>query len=232
MYSEETDLCLRLARAGWETHYLPSAVVVHHDSALRDEVPRERIAEEWRSRHRYWRKHHGERGARAAALAAGAQYVARAGIAAAANRVRPGVFDPSFPDRMRLHARAALLHKDARGLRELAERWNEEHVAGAQDRASWWSGEGEEALRALLVDVWDPLGVRGEPAAADEYDALLPAIARQLERRVPPGVLAAHLRRIRTEELGIAEVAIDDRAAAEAVLAWYEGAREEREARA
>ena len=54
MYSEETDLCRRLADAGWETHFVPEATVVHHESALRAEVPRERIAEEWRSRHRYW----------------------------------------------------------------------------------------------------------------------------------------------------------------------------------
>ena len=27
MYSEETDLCLRLARAGWETWFVPAAVV-------------------------------------------------------------------------------------------------------------------------------------------------------------------------------------------------------------
>jgi N-acetylglucosaminyl-diphospho-decaprenol L-rhamnosyltransferase len=29
MYNEEIDLCLRLRRAGWEVHYLPSAAVVH-----------------------------------------------------------------------------------------------------------------------------------------------------------------------------------------------------------
>ena len=72
MFSEETDLCLRLARAGWETWFEPGAVVVHHDSALRDEVPSERIAEEWRSRHRYWRAHHSAAGARVAAAATAA----------------------------------------------------------------------------------------------------------------------------------------------------------------
>ena len=83
MYSEETDLCRRLADAGWETWLVPEAVVVHHDSALRGELPRERIAEEWRSRHRYWRKHHSPAGARVAATLTGAQYAARAGFSAA-----------------------------------------------------------------------------------------------------------------------------------------------------
>ncbi len=128
MFSEETDLCRRLAEAGWETWFVPAAVVVHHDSALRAEVPRERIAEEWRSRHRYWRKHHSAAGARAAALLTGTQYAARAGISAAARRVRPGSFDAAFPAKMRLHARSAWRGPDERGLRELVDEWNAEHA--------------------------------------------------------------------------------------------------------
>jgi N-acetylglucosaminyl-diphospho-decaprenol L-rhamnosyltransferase len=129
MYSEETDLCLRLARAGWETHYLPSVTVVHAASTLRDEVPRERIAEEWRSRHRYWGKHHSPGGARMAALATGAQYAARAVIAGGLARLGSRRFDPAFAERMREHARRAWGGADGPGLRELAERWNEEHAA-------------------------------------------------------------------------------------------------------
>lgn len=130
MYSEETDLCLRLARAGFETHFLPSVTVVHHDSALRGTVPHERIAEEWRSRHEYWTKHHSQAGARVAALATGTQHLLRAGIAAALlalpARVRPGL-DPSLPARWRLHARSAWFGASGAGLRERAEAWNREH---------------------------------------------------------------------------------------------------------
>ena len=124
MYSEETDLLRRFARAGYETHFLPSVSVVHHDSDLRTELPRERIAEEWRSRHRYWDKHHSRTGARVAAALTGAQYAARSALAAAARRVRPGSYDASFPERMRLHARAAWGHARGPGLREAAEAWN------------------------------------------------------------------------------------------------------------
>ena len=136
MYSEETDLCRRLALAGWEAWLLPAAVVVHHDSALRGELSRERIAEEWRSRHRYWRAHHSPAGARVAALLTGAQYAARAGIAAAARRVRPRSFDESFPARMRLHARSAWRGPQGPGLRERVEDWNRAHADGARESGS------------------------------------------------------------------------------------------------
>ena len=135
MYSEETDLCLRLASAGWETWILPSAVVVHHDSALRDEVPRERIVEEWRSRHRYWRAHHSPLAARVAATITGAQYAARGAVAAAARRVRPHAFDPSFAARMRLHARFAWRGPEGPGLRERAEDWNDRHAGERQSQS-------------------------------------------------------------------------------------------------
>ena len=140
MYSEETDLCLRLAKAGWETHFLPQAAVVHADSELRATVPHERIAEEWRSRHRYWRKHHSPLGARAAALATGAQYALRAAIGGAVLRVpesrRPLRVDPAFPARMRYHARCATLGAPRRGLRELADEWNRSERRERQSSAT------------------------------------------------------------------------------------------------
>src|SRR5262249_55654830 len=78
LYSEEVDLQFRLRQAGWEVHYFPGATVVHHESQFSAEIPERRINEMWRSRHRYWHKHHGAAGARAAALAPGAQYAVRA----------------------------------------------------------------------------------------------------------------------------------------------------------
>ncbi len=124
MYSEETDLLRRLADAGYETHFLPSVTVLHHESTLRGALACERIAEEWRSRRRYWRKHHSRPGGRVAAALTGAQFAVRALVASAANRVRPGAYDRSFPTRMRLHARHAFRGDGAPGLREGAERWN------------------------------------------------------------------------------------------------------------
>ena len=114
LYSEEVDLQLRLRRAGWSVEYFPAATVVHHESQFSAEIPERRINEMWRSRHRYWRKHHSAAGARVAALATGTQYAARALLGR----------DHAFRARMRLHARDSL-GVDGPGLRELAEEWND-----------------------------------------------------------------------------------------------------------
>ena len=117
LYSEEVDLQTRLRQAGWETHYFPELTVVHHESQFSSGIPERRINEMWRSRHRYWRKHHSRMGARVAALATGSQYAARALLSPAARR------DPGIEARMRLHARDAW-RVEGPGLRELADEWN------------------------------------------------------------------------------------------------------------
>jgi GT2 family glycosyltransferase len=114
LYSEEVDLQFRLREAGWEVHYFPEATVVHHESQFSAEIPERRINEMWRSRHRYWRKHHGNVGARVAALATGGQYAVRAAVAPLARR---------SPQRMLLHARDSW-RVSGPGLRELADEWN------------------------------------------------------------------------------------------------------------
>ena len=117
IYSEETDLCRRLRAAGWRTQYFPSVTVVHHESQFSAGIPERRVNEMWRSRHRYWAKHHTPAGARLAALCTGAQYGVRA-------LLRAG--DRDFAGRMRLHARDSL-RVTGPGLRELAEDWNRRH---------------------------------------------------------------------------------------------------------
>ena len=114
LYSEEVDLQFRLRRAGWEVHYLPDVTVVHHESQFSAEIPERRINEMWRSRHRYWQKHHSGAGARVAALATGAQYAVRAVLAPLARR---------SSRRMLLHARDSW-RVTGPGLRELADEWN------------------------------------------------------------------------------------------------------------
>jgi GT2 family glycosyltransferase len=120
IYSEETDLSMRLRRAGWRAQYFPQVTVVHHESQFSVGIPERRINEMWRGRHRYWRKHHSPPGAAVAAALTGAQYVARALL---------GARDRDFAGRMRLHARDAIRVRGP-GLRELAEEWNREHGEG------------------------------------------------------------------------------------------------------
>ena len=123
LYSEEVDLQLRLREAGWDVHYFPAATVVHHESQFSAEIPERRINEMWRSRHRYWRKHHGAVGARIAALATGGQYALRAAVAPLAHR---------SSRRMLLHARDSW-RVSGPGLRELADEWN--NRVGTQTRS-------------------------------------------------------------------------------------------------
>ena len=125
IYSEEVDLQLRLRRAGWGVHYFPLVTVVHHESQFSAQIPERRINEMWRSRHRYWRKHHSPLGARVAALSTGAQYALRAALAPVAGR------DRAFAGRMRLHAHDAW-RVTGPGLRELAEEWNARVGAAAR----------------------------------------------------------------------------------------------------
>jgi N-acetylglucosaminyl-diphospho-decaprenol L-rhamnosyltransferase len=117
LYSEEVDLQARLHGAGWDVHYFPGVTVVHHESQFSADIPERRINEMWRSRHRYWRKHHSDVGARIAALATGAQYSVRALVSPVARR------EPGLGARMRLHAHDAW-RVTGPGLRELADEWN------------------------------------------------------------------------------------------------------------
>ena len=117
LYSEEVDLQFRLRRAGWEVHFVPEVTVTHYESQFSTGIPERRINEMWRSRHRYWRKHHGVVGARAAALATGAQFAVRGALSPLVRR------DSEFRMRMWLHARNGLRVR-GRGLRELADEWN------------------------------------------------------------------------------------------------------------
>ncbi|WP_026369860.1 glycosyltransferase family 2 protein [Kallotenue papyrolyticum] len=59
MYSEETDWCLRLHRAGWELWYLPDARILHHGGQSTQQAREPMIAALYRSKVRFFRKHYG-----------------------------------------------------------------------------------------------------------------------------------------------------------------------------
>lgn len=70
LYYEETDLCLRAARAGWECWYLPEARCVHLGSVSTGMKEWQRMPGYWfDSRTRYFTKNHGRAYAVAALLA-------------------------------------------------------------------------------------------------------------------------------------------------------------------
>ncbi|GGW26495.1 glycosyl transferase [Gemmobacter lanyuensis] len=70
LYFEETDLCLRAARAGWPTDYVPASRVMHIGSVSTGMGRWTRIPKFWLdSRRHYFTKNHGRIGAHLATLA-------------------------------------------------------------------------------------------------------------------------------------------------------------------
>lgn len=59
MYFEEVDVMTRARRAGWETWYVPAAVVVHHGRASTAQLPEAMALAYRRSQMQYYRRFHG-----------------------------------------------------------------------------------------------------------------------------------------------------------------------------
>ena len=119
VYSDETDLCRRLADAGRHTLFVPAARAIHHEQLSSDLASASRrIVEFHRNRDLYMRKHHGRTAAAAVRALTAWAYFVRAVI--------------SGSRRYRLHARQALRPGRGEGIREAAEAWNERHRRAPQ----------------------------------------------------------------------------------------------------
>ncbi len=59
MYLEEIDWCRRAQLHGWQVWYEPRAVCVHHGGSSTRQQPEDMFAQLWRSRLRYYARHHG-----------------------------------------------------------------------------------------------------------------------------------------------------------------------------
>ena len=66
MYTEEVDLCYRLAQAGWELWYVPAAAVTHFGEGSSGQVREAMYLQLYRSKVRFYRKFGGPRRARLA----------------------------------------------------------------------------------------------------------------------------------------------------------------------
>lgn len=89
MYTEEVDLCHRLALAGWELWWEPRADVVHYGEGSSKQAREEMYLQLYRSKIRFYRKFGGEARARQAMAFLTLAYAPRAAIASAAALVRP-----------------------------------------------------------------------------------------------------------------------------------------------
>ncbi len=71
IYTEEVDLCYRLAQAGWELWYVPAAAITHYGEASSRQVAEAMYIQLYRSKVQFYRKFGGEaRGRQARALLA------------------------------------------------------------------------------------------------------------------------------------------------------------------
>ena len=61
MYTEEVDLCYRLAEAGWELWWLPSARVIHREAQSTRQAAAKMYVQLYRSKVHFYRKFGGER---------------------------------------------------------------------------------------------------------------------------------------------------------------------------
>jgi hypothetical protein len=61
------------------------------------------------------------------------------------------------------------------------------------DYHRWWKHQGGRELRQLLMDRWDPIGVRESPEAASEYDGYFGGVMQLLRRGAAAQEIAEHL---------------------------------------
>jgi hypothetical protein len=75
-----------------------------------------------------------------------------------------------------------------------------------------------EAVRRILWETWDPIGVNQTADAFGEYDSYAPTIVDLLARGRSASELDLHLARIETDSIGLSPRPSSDRAAAVAAL--------------
>ncbi|RZT29009.1 hypothetical protein EV147_5106 [Cupriavidus agavae] len=66
------------------------------------------------------------------------------------------------------------------------------------------SDEGRELeIRNVLINKWDPIGIKDVPEARDEYDSYIPAILELIERGADLDVLSSYLVWVEAERIGL-----------------------------
>ena len=61
----------------------------------------------------------------------------------------------------------------------------------------------QEQIRQILLNDWDPIGIRDVPEAQDEYDSYAGGVYRLLADGASPVEVAKHLARIEGEQMGL-----------------------------
>ena len=61
------------------------------------------------------------------------------------------------------------------------------------------------AVKEVLFCEWDPIGVNDDERCRNEYDSYAPTICRMLEAGAEESKLAAHLRQLRINAMGLSD---------------------------
>ena len=75
-----------------------------------------------------------------------------------------------------------------------------------------------KAVRRILWELWDPIGVNDTPEALTEYDSYAPTIVGMLSRDCSASDLEHHLNRLETDAMGLRQRPRAERATVTAAL--------------
>jgi hypothetical protein len=89
-----------------------------------------------------------------------------------------------------------------------------------EDQHQWWKKRGGRELRALLMQHWDPVGVRDAPEAQNEYDTYAAGIIDRLHGGGDAVVIAEYLSWAQ-ERMGLPRPASELQDVAQRITAWY-----------
>jgi hypothetical protein len=85
----------------------------------------------------------------------------------------------------------------------------------------WWKHQGGQELRRLLMDKWDPIGVKAWPEAADEYDGYRGGVMNLLREGATADRIARHLAGIEQTRMDYTTTAEQLLPVAEQIVRWY-----------
>lgn len=84
-----------------------------------------------------------------------------------------------------------------------------------------------DALHTVLINEWDPIGVRDEQAAQDEYDTYIPSIIRLLQNGADQYKLTQHLQHTEVVNIGLRGNSDRNARIAEKILDIYHQIKQE-----
>jgi hypothetical protein len=86
----------------------------------------------------------------------------------------------------------------------------------------WWKHQGGQELRRLLMERWDPIGVKDAPEAAGEYDGYRGDLIRLLRDDASAREIAEYLAGAEYKRMGIGSGDPNlNMPVAEEIVRWY-----------